>query len=106
MEGLAQSNNNAKFNYSAEHKQKLLETSAKVVGSKEYNVEGWGRDFASREGRVRARVAASVGQTCAQGKNTVQGGSHNREDTIALLPGVFFFSFVPFLTRFLLLSFF
>jgi hypothetical protein len=106
MEGLAQSNNNAKFNYSAEHKQKLLETSAKVVGSKEYNVEGWGRDFASREGRVRARVAASVGQTCAQGKNTAQGGSHNREDTIALLPGVFFFSFVPFFDSFFIAFFF
>jgi hypothetical protein len=60
MEGLAQSNNNAKLNYSAKHEQKLLQTSAKVAGSKEHNVEGWGQDFASRE---RACVAASVGQT-------------------------------------------
>jgi hypothetical protein len=35
MEGLAQSNNNAKLNYSAKHEQKLLETSAKVEKTKE-----------------------------------------------------------------------
>jgi hypothetical protein len=29
-EGLAQSNNNAKFNYSAKHEQKLLEMSVKA----------------------------------------------------------------------------
>jgi hypothetical protein len=40
IEGLAQSNNNAKLNNSATHDQTLLETSAKVVESKEYNVEG------------------------------------------------------------------
>jgi hypothetical protein len=30
MEGLTQSNNKAKLNYTAKHKQKLLETSAKA----------------------------------------------------------------------------
>jgi hypothetical protein len=30
IEGLAQSNNNEKLNYSAKHEQKLLETSAKA----------------------------------------------------------------------------
>jgi hypothetical protein len=41
IEGLAQSNNNAKLNNSATHDQTLLETIAKVAESKEYNVE-WG----------------------------------------------------------------
>jgi hypothetical protein len=35
MEGLSQSNNNAKLNYSAKHEQKLLETSVKVEKTKE-----------------------------------------------------------------------
>jgi hypothetical protein len=34
IEGLAQSNNNAKLNYSAKHDQMLLETSAKVDEAK------------------------------------------------------------------------
>jgi hypothetical protein len=33
IEGLAQSNNNAKLNYSAKHEQKFLETSAKAEDS-------------------------------------------------------------------------
>jgi hypothetical protein len=40
IEGLAQSNNNVKLNNSATHNQTLLEMSAKVAASKEYNVEG------------------------------------------------------------------
>jgi hypothetical protein len=35
IEGLAQSNNNAKLNYSAKHDQMLLETSAKAENSRE-----------------------------------------------------------------------
>jgi hypothetical protein len=44
MEGLAQSNNNAKLNYSAKHDQKLLEVGAKVEESEGTTVEeGFGR---------------------------------------------------------------
>jgi hypothetical protein len=45
MEGLTQSNNKAKLNYTAKHKQKLLETSAKA----EKNQGGTARIRAPRE---------------------------------------------------------
>jgi hypothetical protein len=47
MEGLAQSNNNAKLSYSAKHKQKLLETSAKAEKTKE-QARGLGRGVNAR----------------------------------------------------------
>jgi hypothetical protein len=44
IEGLAQSNNNAKLNYSAKHDQMLLETSAKVEGKTSGQTLGGGFD--------------------------------------------------------------
>jgi hypothetical protein len=40
IEGLAQSNNNTKLNYSAKHKQKLLETSVKAEKKPRRNRDG------------------------------------------------------------------
>jgi hypothetical protein len=42
IEGLAQSNDNVKLNYSAKHDQMLLETSAKADENKGSNREGEG----------------------------------------------------------------
>jgi hypothetical protein len=68
IEGLAQSNNNAKLNYSAKHYQMLLETSAKA-DEKRSKPEGAVRHFCCGFKREQARR-----------HNMRGGGAHSKKE--------------------------